>query len=127
MHVFFDEIFIKGVSASVQIFLVVKGYFVADSTGIEMNNFGVFKGKFIDTSNTSSPTSSPPAAGGGVKILFENELGMADFHLPSKSCILYVSECDIIAGSGYKRKLVRYRNVSLMHENVSCLLGGALT
>lgn len=50
-----------------------------------------------------------------MKILFENELGVADFHLPNKSCILYVSECDIIAGNGYKRKLVRYRNVSLMN------------
>ncbi|KAK1887352.1 Fanconi anemia core complex-associated protein 24 [Dissostichus eleginoides] len=50
--------------------------------------------------------------GGGVKILFENELGVADFHLPNKSCILYVSECDIIAGNSYKRKLVRYRNTS---------------
>ncbi|KAF3706066.1 Fanconi anemia core complex-associated protein 24 [Channa argus] len=48
--------------------------------------------------------------GGGVKILFENELGVADFHLPNKSYILYVSECDIIAGNTYKRKLVRYRN-----------------
>ena len=60
-----------------------------------------------------------------MKILFEDELCIADFHLPSKRCILYVSECDIIAGSGYKRKLVRYRNVSLMHENVSCVMGGA--
>ncbi|XP_070764140.1 Fanconi anemia core complex-associated protein 24 [Enoplosus armatus] len=50
--------------------------------------------------------------GGGVKILFENELGVADFHLPNKSSILYVSECDVIAGNGYKRKLVRYRNTS---------------
>ncbi|XP_010739303.2 Fanconi anemia core complex-associated protein 24 [Larimichthys crocea] len=50
--------------------------------------------------------------GGGVKILFENELGVADFHLPNKSSILYVSECDIIAGNSYKRKLVRYRNSS---------------
>lgn len=49
-----------------------------------------------------------------MKLLFENELGVADFHLPNKSCILYVSECDVIAGTGYKRKLVRYRNVSVM-------------
>ncbi|KAM3609572.1 uncharacterized protein V6R79_017226 [Siganus canaliculatus] len=48
--------------------------------------------------------------GGGVKILFESELGVADFHLPNKSCILYVSECDVIAGSSYRRRLVRYRN-----------------
>ncbi|XP_039989484.1 Fanconi anemia core complex-associated protein 24 [Xiphias gladius] len=50
--------------------------------------------------------------GGGVKTLFENELGVVDFHLPNKSCILYVSECDIVAGNGHKRKLVRYRNAS---------------
>ncbi|XP_032403363.1 Fanconi anemia core complex-associated protein 24 [Xiphophorus hellerii] len=49
---------------------------------------------------------------GGVKILFEKELGVADFHLPSKTRLLYVSECDIIAGNSYKRKLVRYRNAS---------------
>ncbi|XP_077425193.1 Fanconi anemia core complex-associated protein 24 [Vanacampus margaritifer] len=48
--------------------------------------------------------------GGGVKILFESELGMADFLLPNKSSILYLSECDVIAGTAYKRKLVRYRN-----------------
>lgn len=63
---------------------------------------------------TRSNCWSPSALGGGVKVLFENELGAADFHLPNKSCILYVSECDVIAGNGYKRKLVRYRNVSLM-------------
>uniref|UniRef100_A0A3Q4G088 FA core complex associated protein 24 n=1 Tax=Neolamprologus brichardi TaxID=32507 RepID=A0A3Q4G088_NEOBR len=50
------------------------------------------------------------AADGGVKIIFETELGVADFLLPNKSSVLYVSECDIIAGSGYKRKVVRYRN-----------------
>ncbi|XP_032378918.1 Fanconi anemia core complex-associated protein 24 [Etheostoma spectabile] len=50
--------------------------------------------------------------GGGVKILFEKELGVADFHLPNNSCILYVSECDVVAGNGFKRRLVRYRNTS---------------
>ncbi|XP_069385268.1 Fanconi anemia core complex-associated protein 24 [Paralichthys olivaceus] len=50
--------------------------------------------------------------GGGVKILFETELGVTDFYLPDKSCILYVSECDVVAGNSYKRKLVRYRNTS---------------
>lgn len=63
-------------------------------------------------------TSSSSAVGGGVKILFENELGVADFHLSNKSCILYVSECDIIAGTSYKRKLVRYRNVSLKETTI---------
>lgn len=50
-----------------------------------------------------------------MKILYENELGVADFHLPNRSCVLYVSEYDIIAGNGYKRKLVRYRNVRVMN------------
>ncbi|XP_035499440.2 Fanconi anemia core complex-associated protein 24 [Scophthalmus maximus] len=49
---------------------------------------------------------------GGVKVLFESELGVADFLLPNKGSILYVSECDIVAGNGFKRKLVRYRNAS---------------
>ncbi|KAM3870211.1 Fanconi anemia core complex-associated protein 24 [Diretmus argenteus] len=47
---------------------------------------------------------------GGVKIIFEGELDVVDFRLHNKSCILYVSECDIIAGNNYRRKLVRYRN-----------------
>lgn len=50
--------------------------------------------------------------GRGVKILFEQDLGVADLHLPNKSKILYVSECDLIAGNSYKRKLVRFRNTS---------------
>lgn len=51
-----------------------------------------------------------------MKIHYEDELGVADFHLPNKCCILYVSECDIVAGNDYKRRLVRYRNVSVRSE-----------
>lgn len=47
-----------------------------------------------------------------MKVLFENQLGAADFLLPNNSCILYVSECDVIAGSSFRRKLARHRNVS---------------
>lgn len=60
--------------------------------------------------------SSHPAVAGGVKILFESHLGGADLHLPNNSCVLYLSECDVIAGNGYKRKLVRYRNVGFGHK-----------
>lgn len=66
-------------------------------------------------------TNSAPAVGGGVKILFESELGAADFHLPNRSCIVYVSECDIIAGNAFKRKLVRHRNVSRVEETIVSL------
>uniref|UniRef100_A0A672FKP6 FA core complex associated protein 24 n=1 Tax=Salarias fasciatus TaxID=181472 RepID=A0A672FKP6_SALFA len=48
----------------------------------------------------------------GVKILFENELGVADFHLPNRTKVLYVSESDMVAANSYKRKLVRFRNAS---------------
>lgn len=66
--------------------------------------------------------SSHPAVAGGVKILFESHLGGADLHLPNNSCVFYLSECDIIAGNGYKRKLVRYRNVSFGHKLVFFLI-----
>ncbi|CAL8260131.1 unnamed protein product [Merluccius merluccius] len=50
--------------------------------------------------------------GAGVKVVFEKELGVVDFLLPNRSSVLYVSECDIIAGNSYKRKLVRFRNAN---------------
>ncbi|KAG7259076.1 hypothetical protein CRUP_016708, partial [Coryphaenoides rupestris] len=50
--------------------------------------------------------------GAGVKVVFEKELGVVDFFLPNRTCVLYISECDIIAGNGYKRKLVRFRNAN---------------
>ncbi|CDQ65339.1 unnamed protein product [Oncorhynchus mykiss] len=49
---------------------------------------------------------------GSVKTIFEEELGVVDFYLSNKSCILYVSETDIVAGNNYKRKLVRFRNAN---------------
>ncbi|XP_062403210.1 Fanconi anemia core complex-associated protein 24 [Sardina pilchardus] len=49
---------------------------------------------------------------GNVKIIFEELLGVVDFHLSDKSCILYVSESDIVAGNTYKRKIVRFRNAN---------------
>ncbi|KAL0968591.1 hypothetical protein UPYG_G00268940 [Umbra pygmaea] len=49
---------------------------------------------------------------GNVKTMFEEELGVVDFHLSNKSCILYVSESDIVSGNNYKRKLVRFRNAN---------------
>ncbi|XP_012683567.1 Fanconi anemia core complex-associated protein 24 [Clupea harengus] len=49
---------------------------------------------------------------GNIKIIFEEQLGVVDFHLSDKSCILYVSESDIVAGSAYKRKIVRFRNAN---------------
>ncbi|XP_048885997.1 Fanconi anemia core complex-associated protein 24 [Brienomyrus brachyistius] len=47
---------------------------------------------------------------GSIKPIFEEELGVVDFHLSSRSCVLYVSESDLVAGSAYKRRLVKFRN-----------------
>ncbi|XP_035645902.1 Fanconi anemia core complex-associated protein 24-like [Oncorhynchus keta] len=55
---------------------------------------------------------------GSVKTIFEEELGVVDFHLSNKSCILYVSETDIVAGNHYKRKLVRFRNANSSFQGI---------
>ncbi|XP_026996724.1 Fanconi anemia core complex-associated protein 24 [Tachysurus fulvidraco] len=49
---------------------------------------------------------------GNVKTVFEEQLGVVDLHLSNKSCILYVSESDLVAGNDYKRKIVRFRNAN---------------
>lgn len=47
---------------------------------------------------------------GKVKLMFEEGLPLADFYLSSRSCILYVTEADLVAGHGYRKRLVRVRN-----------------
>ncbi|XP_067292800.1 Fanconi anemia core complex-associated protein 24 [Pseudorasbora parva] len=49
---------------------------------------------------------------GSVKMIFEEELGVVDFCLGNKTCVLYVSESDLVAGNGYRRKIVRFRNAN---------------
>ncbi|KGL78359.1 Fanconi anemia-associated protein of 24 kDa, partial [Tinamus guttatus] len=49
---------------------------------------------------------------GKIKLIFEDSLGLVDFHLPNKTCILYISEADLVAGDEFKRRLVRFRNAS---------------
>ncbi|XP_053557572.1 Fanconi anemia core complex-associated protein 24 isoform X2 [Bombina bombina] len=46
---------------------------------------------------------------GKVKLVFEDGLGLVDFHLPKRTCILYISESDLVSGSAFKRRLVRFR------------------
>uniref|UniRef100_A0A8D0L9D0 FA core complex associated protein 24 n=1 Tax=Sphenodon punctatus TaxID=8508 RepID=A0A8D0L9D0_SPHPU len=52
---------------------------------------------------------------GKIKLILEDDLGLVDFHLSHRSCILYVSEADLVAGNGFKRRLVRFRNASSLH------------
>ncbi|KFQ17199.1 Fanconi anemia-associated protein of 24 kDa, partial [Merops nubicus] len=49
---------------------------------------------------------------GKIRLTFEDGLGIVDFHLSNRTCILYVSEADMVAGDEFKRRLVRFRNVS---------------
>ncbi|KAM9301769.1 Fanconi anemia core complex-associated protein 24 [Gastrophryne carolinensis] len=49
---------------------------------------------------------------GKLKLVFEDSLGLVDFHLSNSVCILYISEADLVAGSAFKRRLVRFRKAS---------------
>ncbi|NXU54966.1 FAP24 protein, partial [Turnix velox] len=49
---------------------------------------------------------------GKVTLIFEDGLGLVDFHLSNRTCILYISEADLVAGDEFKRKLVRFRNAT---------------
>ncbi|XP_012502483.1 PREDICTED: Fanconi anemia-associated protein of 24 kDa [Propithecus coquereli] len=46
---------------------------------------------------------------GKIKLIFEDGL-TPDFYLSNRSCILYVTEADLVAGNGYRKRLVRVRN-----------------
>ncbi|XP_045387714.1 Fanconi anemia core complex-associated protein 24 isoform X1 [Lemur catta] len=48
---------------------------------------------------------------GKIKLVFEDGL-IPDFYLSNRSCILYVTEADLVAGNGYRKRLVRVRNSS---------------
>nr|XP_015223499.1 PREDICTED: Fanconi anemia core complex-associated protein 24 [Lepisosteus oculatus]XP_015223501.1 PREDICTED: Fanconi anemia core complex-associated protein 24 [Lepisosteus oculatus]XP_015223502.1 PREDICTED: Fanconi anemia core complex-associated protein 24 [Lepisosteus oculatus] len=52
---------------------------------------------------------------GKLKAIFEEGLGLVDFHLSDHSCVLYVSESGLVAGNGYRRKLFQFRKASKLH------------
>ncbi|XP_055520907.1 LOW QUALITY PROTEIN: Fanconi anemia core complex-associated protein 24 [Leucoraja erinacea] len=52
---------------------------------------------------------------GRVTVLYEDDLGLVDFHLSQRLCVLYVSESDLVAGNNYRRKLVRFRKASTLN------------
>ncbi|NWV83090.1 FAP24 protein, partial [Dasyornis broadbenti] len=47
---------------------------------------------------------------GKVRLIFEDGLGLVDFHLSNRTCILLISEADLVAGNEFKRRLVKFRN-----------------
>ncbi|XP_032892387.1 Fanconi anemia core complex-associated protein 24 [Amblyraja radiata] len=52
---------------------------------------------------------------GRVTVLYEDDLGLVDFHLSQRLCVIYVSESDLVAGNNYRRKLVRFRKASTLN------------
>ncbi|XP_037675886.1 Fanconi anemia core complex-associated protein 24 isoform X2 [Choloepus didactylus] len=49
---------------------------------------------------------------GKIKLIFEDGLTPVDFHLSNRSCVLYITEADLVAGNSYRKRLVRVRNAS---------------
>lgn len=49
---------------------------------------------------------------GKIKLIFEDGLTPVDFYLSSRSCILYITEADLVAGNSYRKRLVVVRNSS---------------
>ncbi|XP_049642627.1 Fanconi anemia core complex-associated protein 24 [Suncus etruscus] len=47
---------------------------------------------------------------GKTILVFEDDLSPVDFYLSSRSCILFISEADLVAGTSYRKRLVRVRN-----------------
>lgn len=43
--------------------------------------------------------------------MYEEDLGVVDFHPSMSMGVIYLSEADIITGTAYKRKLVKFRKV----------------
>ncbi|NXI92902.1 FAP24 protein, partial [Psophia crepitans] len=51
---------------------------------------------------------------GKIRLIFEDGLGLVDFHLSNRTCILYILEADLVAGDEFKRRLVQFRNASTL-------------
>ncbi|XP_063951008.1 Fanconi anemia core complex-associated protein 24-like [Lytechinus pictus] len=49
---------------------------------------------------------------GQVKVIFESDLGVSDFYPSSEVAVVYVSETDLVAGVGYRRRLAKLRKVN---------------
>ncbi|XP_078066625.1 uncharacterized protein KIAA0513 homolog isoform X2 [Mustelus asterias] len=52
---------------------------------------------------------------GRVTVIFEDGLGLVDFHISKHLCVLYISEADLVVGNKYKRKLVQFRKASTLN------------
>jgi len=51
-----------------------------------------------------------------VNIIFIGEIGVADFHTTSQSCLIYITEKDILSATNYKQRVAKLRNASGFQE-----------
>ncbi|XP_038070015.1 Fanconi anemia core complex-associated protein 24-like isoform X1 [Patiria miniata] len=49
---------------------------------------------------------------GKLKVIMEDKLGVIDFHPSNEAGVVYISETDLVAGSGYKQKLAKLRKAN---------------
>ena len=48
---------------------------------------------------------------GAVNVLYEDQIGVVDFHPSSNTAVLYISEGDLVMGQSYRRRVVKLRKV----------------
>uniref|UniRef100_A0A8C5MGW4 FA core complex associated protein 24 n=1 Tax=Leptobrachium leishanense TaxID=445787 RepID=A0A8C5MGW4_9ANUR len=72
------------------------------------SSLGVFCGGLLVVLRRSSGAVALVTSG-KIRLLFEDGLGLVDFHIANRTCILYISEADIVAGNAFKRRLVQFR------------------
>ena len=47
-----------------------------------------------------------------MNILYEDRLGVVDFHPSNEMAVVYISEAELVTGPLYKRKIAKLRRVS---------------
>ncbi|XP_061432315.1 Fanconi anemia core complex-associated protein 24-like isoform X3 [Lethenteron reissneri] len=63
-------------------------------------------------------TQVAQALSGKVRLVFEEAMGLTDFQLSDRTCLLFITESDQVTGSDYKRRLVRFRKKSAANSLV---------
>lgn len=51
---------------------------------------------------------------GGTQILYEDNLGMIDFYPSDRLGVVYISEAELVTGTGYRKKLAKLRKVVIL-------------
>ncbi|XP_033102156.1 Fanconi anemia core complex-associated protein 24-like isoform X2 [Anneissia japonica] len=51
---------------------------------------------------------------GKVRIVYDNQLEVVDFHPANDTAVIYISEQDMVAGTSHKKRIVKLRKVASM-------------